>query len=73
MWELRGGKPHAAVDVAASCQLPLNMCMSGMLVLALNMCMSALQCLAMDVSAHVTMKGTAKRDSLCELQNSVNQ
>jgi len=28
---------------------------------------------AMDVSAWTTMKGAAKCDNLCELQNSVNQ
>ena len=32
-----------------------------------------LQLSAMDVSARTTMKGAAKCDNLCELQNSVNQ
>ena len=33
----------------------------------------SLQLSAMDVSAWTTMKGAAKCDNLCELQNSVNQ
>ena len=34
---------------------------------------STLQLLAMDASARTTMKGAAKCDKHCELQNSVNQ
>ena len=38
-----------------------------------RMHLDALQLSAMDVSARTTMKGAAKCDKHCELQNSVNQ
>ena len=37
------------------------------------LCDEITQLSAMDVSAWTTMKGAAKCDNLCELQNSVNQ
>ena len=43
---------------------------SGVLCIAV---LILLQLSAMDVSAQTTMKGAAKCDNLCELQNSVNQ
>ena len=70
--EFRGqqiGVALCCLDPAAVCQLNclylLDVCCVRYLILS--------QHSAMDVPARTTMKGAAKCDNLCELQNSVNQ
>ena len=71
------GISRAAIGVALRCLDPAAICMLiCVCVTCCALCMLLLtlsQLSAMDVSARTTMKGAAKCDNLCELQNSVNQ
>ena len=83
MWGCTFWFPHASSrgwwvgwDVKHTCSfpLPLRTAMrldASFLFMAFAMCSSQLS--AMDVSVRTTMKGAAKCDMHCELQNSVNQ
>ena len=74
MWNFKGSK---------SCGAVLMVCSVRATVVLLHwwcppcacwyVCGMIPQCSAMDVSVQITMKGAAKCDDLCELQNSVNQ
>ena len=70
------GISRAAIGVALCCLDPAAVCQLICLYLFVVHCVCyliLLQLSAMDVSARTTMKGAAKCDNLCELQNSVNQ
>ena len=83
MWGCTFWFPHASSrgwwvgwDVKHTCSfpLPLRTAMrldASFLFMASAMCSSQLS--AMDVSVRATMKGAAKCDKHCELQNSVNR
>lgn len=79
IWELAGGRASLAPHLLCPGLVPVaivflnQLCDNSFVLASLCECLRASQLSATDISAQAPMKGAAKCDNHCELQNSVNQ